>query len=312
MEIAMSPSTLDIVICTYNRADVLQKNLERLLPLVEKEPGVTVLVVDNNSPDNTADVVRTVQERFPRLLRYVHEPDQGVANARTRGFREATAEWVGYLDDDTHPHENWISRALEVIRSGDFDAFGGGYLPWHYYPGKPDWFPEGTSSLNMEGKRYGPMPVDESPWGGNLFCRRDLMERTGGFDPAAGMRGDKPGYGEENLFCDALRALGVRIGQVPDLLVDHCVMPVKYTMRWHFASNFAKGKISWKLTGKRPTAGKTAALMLSLPFIVLRDAVRGVVRLGREEKLTPQAWAFFVGSRAAMRLGRIAGCFAKD
>ncbi len=307
----MSP-LLDIVICTYNRAEVLEKNLERLMPLVERESGVFVLVVDNSSTDGTARMIQMLQERFPLLLRYVLEPAQGVANARNRGFREATAEWVGYLDDDTYPHDNWITRALEVIRSSDFDAFGGGYLPWHLYSGRPDWFPEATSSLNMEGKQYGIMPADESPWGGNFFCRRDLMERAGGFDPAAGMQGDAPGYGEENLFCHALRANGARIGQVPDLLVDHCVMPIKYTMGWHFASGFAKGKISWKINGKHPTPGKAVALAISLPFIVLRDAVRGIVHLGREGKLTPQSWLFFVGYRAAIRLGRTVGCFLKD
>ncbi len=300
---------LEIIICTYNRADVLEKNLERLLPLVQREAGVGVLVVDNSSSDNTAGMVRTLQERFPECLRYVCEPAQGVANARNRGFRESGAEWIGYLDDDTYPHENWINRSLEVIRSGDFDAFGGGYLPWHLYPGRPKWFPEGTSSLNMSGRRYGLMPDTESPWGGNFFCRRGLMERAGGFDPSAGMRGDKPGYGEENLFCAALRAGGALIGQVPDLLVDHCVLPVKYTMWWHFASGFAKGKISWKLAGKSPTRGKAGALILSMPYILLRDAARGVVYLGRARELSPSAWFFFVGYRAAVRLGRIAGCF---
>ena len=304
----MTPS-LTIIICTYNRSEVLSKNIERLLPMAQ-DAGVGVLVVDNNSPDDTAHMVRSWQERYSSL-RYVLEPRQGVANARNRGFRECSTDWVGYLDDDTYAHDNWIARALEVIGSGDFDAFGGAYLPWHYYPGRPDWFPEESSSHNIEGRTYGLMPPKETAWGGNLFCRRDIMEKAGAFDPAAGMRGDTPGYGEEDLFCNGLRALGARIGFVPDLLVDHCVMPVKYSMRWHFASNYAKGKMSWKLTGKRPSLGKALALAVSLPFIALRDAARGVLRLAKEGKLSASSWFFFVGCRVQRRLGRIAGCFDK-
>ena len=80
----MSP-TATVLVCTYNRARALGETLDSLARMTVP-PGVSwdVLVVDNNSSDETAAVVRGRQPAFPVPLHYLHEPRQGKSYAHHR------------------------------------------------------------------------------------------------------------------------------------------------------------------------------------------------------------------------------------
>ncbi|MBD0337408.1 MAG: glycosyltransferase family 2 protein [Cyanobacteria bacterium Co-bin13] len=114
------PLDLTVVIPTYNRAAYLPPLLERL----QAQQGVEslqweVVVVDNNSTDNTAALIRQIQATwsasFP--LRYCLEPQQGSAYARQRGIEEAGSPLVGCLDDDNLPEPNWVAAAVAFAQA---------------------------------------------------------------------------------------------------------------------------------------------------------------------------------------------------
>src|SRR5688572_24960394 len=75
-----------VVIATYNRADELVKTLESLRTLRVGAPW-EVVIVDNNSKDNTREVVLTAAESFPVPLRYLHEKQQGRSAALNTGIK---------------------------------------------------------------------------------------------------------------------------------------------------------------------------------------------------------------------------------
>jgi len=103
-----------VAIPTYNGASRLPKILERLRSQIDvKHLNWEILVVDNNSQDNTARVVSQYQATWPQSgqLRYCLEPRQGTAYARIRAVREARSELVGLLDDDNLPAPNWVAAA---------------------------------------------------------------------------------------------------------------------------------------------------------------------------------------------------------
>ncbi|MEO1299278.1 MAG: hormogonium polysaccharide biosynthesis glycosyltransferase HpsE, partial [Cyanobacteria bacterium J06636_16] len=89
-----------------------------------------ILVVDNNSSDATADVVKQYQAKWgeagvPRLS-YAFEGAQGAAFARQCAIRTAPSTWVGFLDDDIVPAENWVAAAYQFCRAHpEVGAFGG-------------------------------------------------------------------------------------------------------------------------------------------------------------------------------------------
>lgn len=94
-----SSCQLSIIVCTCNRAAFLQRCLDALIAQSVPETAYEVLVVDNNSTDETASVVARMLPRHPHL-RYVREEHQGLSYARNRGMRETASPWVAYVDDD--------------------------------------------------------------------------------------------------------------------------------------------------------------------------------------------------------------------
>src|ERR1700745_1955660 len=94
-----APMRFSIVIATYKRAGLLKNTLESLARLRPTAPW-EVIVVDNNSPDNTREVVEAAIPSFPVPLRYVFEKEQGRSAALNCGFRVAEGEIIVTTDDD--------------------------------------------------------------------------------------------------------------------------------------------------------------------------------------------------------------------
>jgi glycosyltransferase involved in cell wall biosynthesis len=103
-----------VAIPTYNGAKRLPILLERLRSQINPDQiNWEILIVDNNSTDDTAHLIQTCQsswdQKFP--LRYSFEPEQGAAFARHRAVYEAKADLIGFLDDDNLPDPNWLAAS---------------------------------------------------------------------------------------------------------------------------------------------------------------------------------------------------------
>jgi len=121
-----------VAIPTYNGASRLTKVLAKL----EKQTGIEnisweIIIVDNNSKDDTAKVVQEYQATWSKsmpgvALKYFFEPEQGAAFARLKAVREAQGEWIGFLDDDNLPEPDWIAAAYSFAQAHpDAGAIGG-------------------------------------------------------------------------------------------------------------------------------------------------------------------------------------------
>ena len=107
---------LSVIVCTYNRSgyifNVLESVARNLLPVSEYE----VVVVDNNSTDNTRGEV----ERFARTwgdvrVSYVFEERQGLSFARNRGVEVAKGDVVVYVDDDALVNREFLASYKEFF-----------------------------------------------------------------------------------------------------------------------------------------------------------------------------------------------------
>ena len=103
-----------VAIPTYNGETRLPDVLERL----REQTGTAsisweIIVIDNNSKDNTAQVVKKYQQNWPTAypLKYYLETKQGAAFARQRAVAEAQAGLIGFLDDDNIPALDWVAAA---------------------------------------------------------------------------------------------------------------------------------------------------------------------------------------------------------
>jgi len=130
--------TLEVVICTYNNAAMLDGALARLAAQNAMDRARwSCLVVDNNCTDNTAEVVHRycVEGEIPGL-RIVPEPEQGLTPARLRGVRSSAAPWIAFVDDDCFLRPDWIANAVTFAASHPAaGAFGGKVvLDWAVEP----------------------------------------------------------------------------------------------------------------------------------------------------------------------------------
>lgn len=101
-----------VAIRVYNAADRLPALLEALKAQTDATAfDWEVLIVDNCSTDNTAEIVQQFQADWPLRgpLRYCLEIQQGAIFARQRAIQEARGEWIGFLDDDNLPRADWVA-----------------------------------------------------------------------------------------------------------------------------------------------------------------------------------------------------------
>lgn len=269
---------LTVVVCTYNRAELLLECLESLFEQTRESTVFQILVVDNNSDDGTAALVRKLQLEHHNL-RLVGEPVQGLSHARNRALHEADSEWVAYLDDDAKANPNWVSQILEIIQTTDFAAFGGPYLPW-YRDGKVDWYRDeyGTNLTWMPYTELSELRSDCFS-GGNAVFRRGEALAAGGFPIDFGMCGDAISYGEENVLQHRLRERGLRIGFDPQLIIYHLVPMKKQTLDWFCQRKMTDGREYLDLRGIKPSLRVLLGHVLAFVSVDARNLARAFWRV---------------------------------
>ena len=182
------PCAVSVVISTYNRCASLPRALDALCTQtgdVEYE----VVVVDNNSSDDTREVIESRLGRYPNL-RYLFEPRQGLPYARNAGVLASTAPIVAFTDDDVEVGSEWVATIKRIFDSHpNIDMIGGRVRPiWPM--SVPAWVTPKQLGPFALGER-GDLPVRVSAAnaapclvGANFAFRREVFDRVGLFDPA--------------------------------------------------------------------------------------------------------------------------------
>ncbi|NEP62512.1 MAG: glycosyltransferase family 2 protein [Symploca sp. SIO2G7] len=118
-----------VAIPTYNSAERLSGLLDKLLEQTTSQDFVwQLIVVDNNSTDITAEIIKAYQVKYQDkcTLIYALETQQGAAFARQKAIQLAQSELVGFLDDDVTPADDWVKSAYEFgIKHPQAGAYGG-------------------------------------------------------------------------------------------------------------------------------------------------------------------------------------------
>ena len=271
---------LSIIICTYNRAEFLESAVDALLCQTVGLNSCEVIIVNNNSTDETQIIAEKVASTQPHF-RVVFEKKQGLSHARNRGYKEATSEWVAYLDDDAKASENYVERMLYVIDHYDFDCFGGVYLPWYKY-GKPKWYKAHYASNGFKLEKTGVLE-DDYVSGGVIVFKKSVLERFNGFPVNLGMKGKKIAYGEENFLQVRMRQAGYRIGFDPNLRIKHVVSLNKLKVSWFLRSSFAKGRGTWITYGIKKTPLSVFRIAVNCCYFFVSNSYRYPFRLSNPD-----------------------------
>jgi glucosyl-dolichyl phosphate glucuronosyltransferase len=232
---------VSVVMGTYNRCQFLAGALECLIAQECPELRYEIIVVDNNSTDNTRDVIESFAARDPRV-RHVFEDQQGISYARNAGINQARSPIVAFTDDDVRVAPDWISTIKKTFDAHPEIGFiGGKVLPvWIVAPPKwltsQHWMPLGVQDHGDREFYLEPSRVT-GVIGANLVVRRELFERVGMFAPEVQLVKGSIGTMEDHEFVDRLWRGGVIGLYVPQLVVQAPVEPErikkKYHRRWH-------------------------------------------------------------------------------
>jgi GT2 family glycosyltransferase len=230
-----------VIICTYNRGSMLRPALESLLAQEASDVSFQVIIVDNNSTDDTKRIV----EEFlagREGWSYVFEGQQGLSHARNAGVAHARAPIVAFTDDDNRVAPNWVSGIKRSLDEHPEVAFvGGKVLPrWNGTP--PRWLTK-LHWMPLAIVDHGDQPfyVDESrPWcmvGANLSLRTSMLQEVGGFAPRFQRVKNAIGSTEDHELQYRLWRAGLRGMYVPTLHVEADVQDDRllkgYHRRWH-------------------------------------------------------------------------------
>lgn len=301
-----------VVICTYNRCDLLARALESLQHQETADVSYEILVVDNNSTDETRAITQRVMDATPGRFRYIFEPKQGLSFARNAGIGKARAHIIAFTDDDVRVSSNWVSR----IKAGfaaepSVDFLGGKVLPnWDEAP--PAWLTRAhwTPLALLD---YGDQPfyVDAnrpiSLIGANCAFRRRAFDQVGLF--RADFQRVKNGVGslEDHELLLRLWHAGRKGIYLPDVTVTADVQRDRLRKAYHREWHTGHGRFHAILRSElleRSRLGKILGVPAHLYRRALSDAalwtisqVRGLGDQAFGYEVRMRFFAGFAGSR---------------
>ncbi|MFN2540434.1 MAG: glycosyltransferase family 2 protein, partial [Mycobacteriales bacterium] len=183
-DLAFDWPSISVVVCAYNAAATVEECLTHTRAL--EYPRLEVLVIDDGSTDDTADIAERVCAGDPRM-KVIRAPHQGLSGARNTGWRAAGGELIAYLDSDAYPTPEWLHYLALGLDGPQVGAVGGPNLP-------P---PGGTLAAERVARAPGgPVHVlisddrAEHVPGANMAFWKQVLEEVGGFDEVYTAAGD--------------------------------------------------------------------------------------------------------------------------
>ncbi len=220
--------TVTVAIPTYKRGEMLRQTLAGLVHQDYPRALFEILVVDNNSGDDTPEIVASFAGA-PHPPRYLLETQQGANHARNRAIREARGEIIIFGDDDILIDPNWareMARPFQDNPPGRVGAVGGEVIP--VFPHScPPWVAgfHGPQALRPD---TGPLRPGQVPMSASLAFLRRTFDEVGYFDTELGRKGGVVFGGDENRAIKRLHKAGYEVWFAPAARALH-QMPASRT-----------------------------------------------------------------------------------
>jgi glycosyltransferase involved in cell wall biosynthesis len=244
----MNHPKLTILTCTYNGARTLQQALEAIANQTDCQDLYEVLVVDNGSTDQTAEIARETLQRLKLKGRVLCEPKVGKIHAFLKGIYEAKGELISIIDDDNFIEPGFIHHTLKIFDKYPQVGMVGSINQIYSDQDLPTWF-EWASS------RYGCSPPKVYAYEKGKGSDGILIAKEGTIAGAGSTFRTQPlldclrlGYkffndtqrgkgmkvtGEDTELCWLLRCLGYQFAYSHSIRVRHAIKTERLTLE-HF------------------------------------------------------------------------------
>ena len=277
----MTSPQISIVLPTYNRASGVLKSVASVLAQTAAPDTYELIIVDNNSTDETAAVLTELVKKEGSRIRQVVETKQGVSFARNRGIAEARADVIAFFDDDVRVGDNWIEIiARTFAERPELDCIGGRVLPeWEAPP--PTWLTSvHWAPLALQDLGDHRMTISAQNRRGlisaNLACRRRLLDRVGGFSPAFQRVKDGIGSIEDDEWIRRVWKTDARVLYLPELVAYADVPVSRLTRRYHRRWHSGHGRFYAALHAEEVEQTSTGSLF-GVPAHMYRSAAASAV-----------------------------------
>jgi GT2 family glycosyltransferase len=235
---------ISVVVCTHNRGQMLRDTLASYAAMaVQSSARGELLIVDNNSGDDTASIAREFVRSHAGTT-YVFEARPGLSHARNTGIREARAGIIAFADDDVYFQPGWLDALVSAFAAFPGAGCAGGRTEPLFEAGAPSWLHD--TLLYMYGSTdCGDAPswmeFPKHPFGVNMAFRREVFDRIGGFDPRLGRVGESLLSGEESDIFRRAHEAGYRTRYVPEARLRHRIPSCRTNPQWALERSYWQG-----------------------------------------------------------------------
>ena len=220
---------VSFIICTYNRSNYLNDTVQSLRDCIFNESKIEFLIVDNNSTDDTAQVVKYHQENNKNevlTISYIKEEQQGLSFARNKGIVESKFGQIVFVDDDIRASEEFIEGWNNFFKENPEVNAAGSRIHVQFDGHKPEWVSYFLMSLfgyHEFGKKPRRYPKKSYPFGGNMGFRKFIFESVGYFNTNLGRKGNNLAANEEKELFRRIRNQNHQVFYNPNALLYHRV-----------------------------------------------------------------------------------------
>ncbi len=230
---------ITVIIATYQRPESLRLALKSILACETNGSfDYEVIVADNNSQDNTPQIVDELMTSFQGRLKYVLEEKQGKSFALNTAIPLAQGDCVAMTDDDCLVDKSWLVKIYQTLSEKNVDMLCGKVKPL-FSAEIPEWLDMNNNffhgplvSFDLGDKYFTNSKKPILATGANLIISKVALDKFGRFQ--------KEKRSQDTEISYRWQQLGAVIGYAPDVLVYHTTSPLrlnkKYFRRWHFLS----------------------------------------------------------------------------
>lgn len=233
-----------VAICCYNAAKYLPLLLDQLV--MQSCPFAwEILIIDNNSDDNSNAIITQFATTSHIPIRTVLEPSQGIPHARNRAIIESKkSTFLAFIDADELPAKNWLMAAINCLNAHSADCVGGEIeLDLSYCPA---WLSNNLlpflGQVNHRDHSFQIVDRNTPIWSGNIAFRLSLFNQGLRFDTRYNREGKGIGGGEDGILFRHLLASDNRIFYEPEMRITHLIPEAKLTRSYFLKLHYIAGK----------------------------------------------------------------------
>jgi arylsulfatase A-like enzyme/glycosyltransferase involved in cell wall biosynthesis len=254
---------LTILICTHDRADLLERALASLNAARRPAMPVRILVAANACSDDTVARMQRYQAQQETRgwlpLQVIDVPAPGKSHALNAAIPRIDSELIAFVDDDHRVDESYLAAieqaALAWPDAGlycgrilpDWDGSEPAWVhdtgPYRIYPLPVPRFDQGDTSREITAEA-GPVPG-----GGNLVMRRRVFEQTGPFSTELGPHGHDLGGGEDSEFVLRALARGEHCRYAPGIVQHHYVDTERLRLSYLLKKSYQRTRSTSRIHG---------------------------------------------------------------